>query len=147
MAGYKFRLQKLLDYKKSMEEERKNELSLANKRLELEKNRLLELIQMLNEMNSSFQEKTSFGMTANELKLLANYIDYYKRSIKEQRIRIKMAEDYLSTCREELIKATQEKRMMEKLREIDHKKYLYSEQKKEEKLVDDLVSFKESNKS
>jgi flagellar FliJ protein len=98
-------------------------------------------------MQNTFLEKTSLGMAVNELKLLANYIDYYKRSIKDQKIRIKMAEDYMSSCREELIKATQEKKMMEKLNEIDYKKYLYSEQKKEEKLVDDLVSFKESNKS
>jgi flagellar FliJ protein len=58
-----------------------------------------------------------------------------------------MAEDYVSDCRAELIKATQEKKMMEKLKEIDYNKFLYQEQKKEEKLVDDLVSFKESNKS
>ena len=147
MAGYKFKMQKLLDYKMSIEEEKKNELSLAIKRLEDEKSKLEELKQKQNEMNNSFQEKTSCGMAVNELKLLANYIDYYKRSIKEQRIKIKMAEDYLSTCREELIKAIQEKKMMEKLKEIDYRKYLYSEQKKEEKLVDDLVSFKESNKS
>lgn len=147
MAAYKFGLQKLLDYKISMEEEKKNELSLAIKRLEVEKNKLMELKQKQNEMNSFFQEKTSHGLAVNELKLLANYIDYYKRSIKEQRIKIKMAEDYLSICRDELIKATQEKKMMEKLKEIDYGKYLYSEQKKEEKLVDDLVSFKESNKS
>jgi len=147
MAAYKFRLQKLLNYKVNKEEEKKNELSIASKRLEKEKNRLLELKQKLNEMNSTFQEKTSQGMAVNELKLLVNYIDYYKRSIKEQRIKVKMAEDYLSTCREELIKATQEKKMIEKLKEIDYGKYLYEEQKKEEKLVDDLVSFKESNNS
>jgi flagellar FliJ protein len=37
--------------------------------------------------------------------------------------------------------------MIEKLKEKDFEKYLYQEQKKEEKLVDDLVSFKENNKS
>lgn len=147
MAVYKFKLQKLLDFKISMEEEKKNELSLAMKRLEEEKNRLSQLKEKQNEMNNTFKEKTSLGMAVNELKLLANYIDYYKRSVKEQRIKIKMAEDYLSSCREELIKVTQEKKMMEKLKEIDYKKYLYGEQKKEEKLVDDLVSFKESKNS
>ena len=144
MAVYKFKLQKLLDYKISIEEEKKNELSLAMKRLDVEKQKLVELKQKQSEMNSDFQEKSSCGMPVNELKLLANYIDYYKRSIKEQKIKIKMAEDYLSTCREELIKATQEKKMMERLKEIDFKKYLYEEQKKEDKLIDDLVSFKES---
>lgn len=147
MAVYKFRLQKLLDYKKSLEEEKKNELGKAFKRLEEEKNRLFALKQSLNEMNSTFQEKTSQGLAVNKLKILANYIDYYKRGIKEQRTKIKMAEEYLSICREELIKATQEKKMIEKLKETDYNKYLYNEQKKEEKLVDELVSFKESSNS
>ena len=147
MSVHKFRLQKLLDYKISVEEEKKNELSIAIKRLENEKNRLQELKQRLNEMNGALHERTSGGIAANELKILADYIDYYKRSIKEQKFKIKMAEDYLSICREELIKATQEKKMIEKLKEMDYNNYLYDEQKKEEKLVDDLVSFKESNKS
>lgn len=147
MAAYKFKLQKLLDYKISMEEEKKNELGLAVKRLEEEKSRLQELKHEQDEMQRTFKEKTSMGVAVNELKLLANYIDYYKRSIKEQKTRIKMAEDYLSCCRESLIKATQEKKMMEKLKEADYGKYLHNEQKKEERLVDDLVSFKESNNS
>lgn len=147
MAAYKFKLQKLLDYKTDAEEQRKNELGLALKRLEEEKGLLKELLAKLQEMNNTFHKKTSEGLAANELKLLTNYIDYYKRSIKEQKVKVKMAEDYVESCRNALIKATQEKKMMEKLKEIDYGKHLYNEQKKEEKLVDDLVSFKESNNS
>ena len=147
MAVYKFRLQKLFDYKTKVEEEKKNKLGSAVKRLEKEKHKIAELKKEFSDMQSLFQEKTSQGMAVNELKILANYIDYYKRGIKAQKVRIKMAEDYLSACREELIAATREKRMIEKLKEMDYSKYLYEEQKKEEKLVDDLVSFKESNKS
>ena len=147
MAVYKFRLQKLLDYKTKVEEEKKNKLGSAVKRLEKEKRRMAELKREFSNMQSLFHEKTSQGMAVNELKILANYIDYYKRGIKAQKVRIKMAEDYLSACREELIAATRGKRMIEKLKEMDYSKYLYEEQKKEEKLVDDLVSFKESNKS
>lgn len=147
MAAYKFKLQKLLDFRTNMEEEKKNQLSLALKRLEQEKDRLSELKARQREMDKALKEKTSQGIAVNELKLLMNYIDYYKRGIKEQKTRIKMAEDYASACREELIKATQGKKMIEKLKEIDYKKYLYEEQKKEEKFIDDLVSFKGSNNS
>jgi flagellar FliJ protein len=136
-----------LDYKIKIEDEKKNKLGAAIKRLEKEKRRMAELKRKFSEMQDLFQEKTSQGLAVNELKILANYIDYYKRGIKEQKVRIKMAEDYLSICREELIAATREKKMIEKIKEKDYSKYLYEEQKKEEKLVDDLVSFKESNKS
>lgn len=147
MAVYKFKLQKLLDYKIKVEEEKRNKLGSALKRLENEKRRMFELKRKFSDMEGLYRQKTSQGMSVNELKILANYIDYYKRDIKEQKVRIKMAEDYVTVCREELIYATREKRMIEKLREKDYSKYLYEEQKKEEKLIDDLVSFKESNKS
>ncbi len=145
MAIYRFKLQKLLDYKTSIEEKKKNELGIAVQRLEKEKRRLDELKQKLSESDNTFKKEASAGMTVNKLKILRDYIDYYKRSIKSQRVRIKMAEDYLASCREELVKATREKKMIIKLKEIDHSKFLYNEQKKEEKIVDDLVSFKESN--
>lgn len=147
MAVYKFRLQKLLDYKESLEQEKKNQLSIAVKRLEEEKNKILELKSMLKSMDSKFHQKTSEGLSVNKLKILANYIDYYKRRIKEQKIKIKMAEDYVSICREELIKASREKKMIEKLKDKNYNKFLYNEQKNEEKLVDDLVSYKESSNS
>lgn len=147
MAGYRFKLQKLLDLRISTEEEKKNQLGLAIKRLEQERDKLEHLKAELEDMKRDFAEKSSHGTGVNDLKLLLGYIDYYKRSIKEQKLKVKMAEDHLSNCREELIKATQEKKIMEKLKEMDYEKYLYQEGKKEEKLVDDLVSFKESNKS
>jgi flagellar FliJ protein len=147
MAAYRFGLQKLMDFREKMEDEKKNQLSLAQKRLEQERDKLSELRKRQKEMEKAFNEKTSKGIAVNELKLLMNYIDYYKREIKQQRMKIKMAEDYVAACRQELITATQEKKMIEKLKEIDFKKHLYEEQKKEEKLIDDLVSFKGSNNS
>jgi flagellar FliJ protein len=57
-----------------------------------------------------------------------------------------MAEEYLSDCRHKLVIAVQDRKIMEKLREIDYGKYIYIEQKNEEKLIDDLVSFKQSNR-
>lgn len=147
MAGYKYNLQRLLDIRISKEQEKKNQMGLAVQRLEKEKQRLKLIKEELYLMKNRFAEETSEGMEVNELKLLINYINYYKRSIKDQKLKIKMAEDHLSICRAELLTATQEKKMIEKLKEKDFEKYLYQEQKKEEKLVDDLVSFKENNKS
>lgn len=147
MARYKYNLQKLLDIRVSIEQEKKNQMGLAIQRLDKEKQRLKLIKGELDLMKNRFAEETSEGMEVNELKLLINYIDYYKRSIKDQKLKIKMSEDHLSVCRAELLKATQEKKMIEKLKEKDFEKFLYQEQKKEEKLVDDLVSFKDNNKS
>ncbi len=147
MAGYKFRLQRILDLKESMEEEKKNELRLALKRLEDEKNKLAEIQHRHADMQADFNGQAAAGLPVSQLKLLLTYIEYFKKRLREQHLKIKMAEDYADSCRQVLIKATQEKKMMEKLKEIDYKKHLYNEQKKDDKLVDDLISFKEGNKA
>lgn len=147
MAGYKFRLQRILDLKESMEEEKKNELGLALKRLEDERSKLEAIKNQLSDMQKEFRSQTSEGIPVSQLRVLLTYIEYYKKGIKDQKLKIKMAEDYSDSCREELIKASQEKKMMEKLKEIDYKKHLYNEQKKDDKLIDDLISFKEGNKA
>ena len=146
MATYKFKLQNVLNIKENIETEKKNEFGLAVQRLDTEKSRQEELRFEMQEANSIFEDETKQGIPISQLKLYADAIEYYKKRLKNQRMLVKMAEDYLESCREELIKATQEKKMIEKLKEIDHVKYLYEEQKKEDKLVDDLVSFKESQK-
>ncbi|HWR60326.1 MAG TPA: hypothetical protein VN580_01865, partial [Clostridia bacterium] len=65
MAAYKFKLQKLLDFRTNMEEEKKNQLSLALKRLEQEKDRLSELKARQREMDKALKEKTSQGIAVN----------------------------------------------------------------------------------
>jgi len=50
MAVYKFKLQKLLDYKIKIEDEKKNKLGAAIKRLEKEKRRMAELKRKFSEI-------------------------------------------------------------------------------------------------
>ena len=146
MAGYKYNLQKVLELKENIEDEKKNELAVALKRLENEKEKLEILKEKMQQEEAGFQETTTEGIPVNQLKMIIDNIEYYKRNIKKQKLAIKMAQEYSDQCRMQLVRATQEKKMMEKLKEIDFKEYLYEEQKKEERLVDDLVTFKESSK-
>jgi len=95
---------------------------------------------------TDIEKVASQGVSVADLLLQQKYKEYYKKSILNQKVKIKMAQEHLENCRHQLIKAVQDRKMMEKLKEIDHEKYLYEEQKIEEKLVDDLVSFKDGNK-
>ncbi len=144
--AHKFKLQRLLDVREMIEEEKKTEMGNAVQRLENEKRELIRLNHERENMSREFGVKAEKGTTVWKLQEMAGYIEYFKKAEKLQRLRIKMAENYLEKCREELIKASQEKKMIEKLKEIDLKKYLYEEQLKEAKIVDDLISFKEMRK-
>lgn len=144
--AHKFKLQRLLDVREMIEEEKKTEMGNAVQRLEHENQELIRLHLERDIMTREFGVVAGNGTTVGKLKEISTYIEFFKKAEKLQKVRIKMAESYLEKCREELVKASQEKKMIEKLKEIDLKKYLYEEKLKDDKIVDDLVSFKEMRK-
>lgn len=146
MTGYKYKLQSILKLKENVEKEKKNEFGAATQRIEKEKLKLEQLNAEMYNVNSDIEKSASEGVSVAELLMQQQFKEYYKSSIINQKVKVKMAEEYLEDCRHQLVKAMQDKKMMEKLKEIDYEKYLYNEQKNEEKLVDDLVSFKKGSK-
>ena len=144
--AHKYKLQRLLDVRGMIEEEKKVEMGNAVQRLESEKNELIRINEERAIMAKEFGIEAEKGTTVGKLQEIAGYLDYFKKTEKLQKLRIKMAENYLEKCREDLLKASQEKKMIEKLKEIDLEKYIQGEKIKEDKIVDDLVSFKETKK-
>lgn len=146
MAGYKFKLQNILKLRQGIEKDKKNEFGAATQRFENEKLKLEHLNAEMYNMHAKFEEIAAQGASAGELRRQQQYKTYYNHSISNQKVRVNMSEEHLENCRQELVKAVQNRKMLEKLKEIDFSKFTYHEQKTEEKLVDDLVSFKGSNK-
>lgn len=146
MAGYKFKLQNILKLRQGTEKDKKNEFGAATQRFESEKLKLEHLNAEMYNMYAKIEEIAVQGTSAGELLMQQQYKKYYKHSISNQKVRVNMSEEHLENCRLELVKAVQDRKMLEKLKEIDFQKYTYNEQKVEEKLVDDLVSFKGSGK-
>ena len=143
MAGYKFKLQNILKLKEGMEKEKMNDFGAATQRFEHEKLKLEQLSAEMYSMYGEIERAAAQGISIGDLMQQHQFKEYYKHSISNQMVRTNMAEEHLEGCRQELIKAVQDRKIMEKLREIDYDKYLYNELKNEEKLVDDLVSFKQ----
>ena len=146
MAGYKYKLQNILKLRESIEKDKKNEFGVATQRLDKEKLKLKQLNAEMYNMCDSIEKAVSKGIKCNELLVQHQFKNYYKGCISDQTIKSQMAEEHLTYCRQKLVVAVQDRKIMEKLKEIDFEKYKYTEQKIEEKLVDDLVSFKHSNK-
>lgn len=146
MAKYRFKLQNILKLKNDIEKDKKNQFGVAIQRFENEKLKLEQLNAEMYNMCSETEKAAEQGISVKKLLLQQRFKEYYKHSISNQVVRIQMAEQHLDNCREELVKAVQDRKIMEKLKEKDYQRYLYAEQKNEEKLVGDLVSFKQSKK-
>lgn len=140
MMGYNFRLEKVLNYKENIENLKKAQYGDVNRRLNNEEEKLMNynihkenLLTKINESNKN----TSVG----NLKLYNNYLQDISSSIKKQESLISDIKDELEKTKEELLIAMKEKKAFEKLKENDYNEFLSEVKKKEEKIVDGIVTF------
>lgn len=145
MAKFSFKLQSLLNIKIQMEESLKNELGKATRKLEQEKNKLLLLEQENEECISTLKSKSTSGITVSKIQEYNSYLSLLKDKIKIQKENINYAQSIVDKYREQLIKMMQEKEILQKLKEKKHEEYLQEQAKAEQRINDEIVSYKYHN--
>lgn len=140
--AFKYQFETILNLKMRMEDMKKGELKLALDRLEKEKEKLIELNKDKEIQYEVVKEKQKNKFTAEDLKLFNNYIDALNKKINYQETMVAKEEKKVNKVREELIKASKEKRMFEKLKEKKLEEYMQEYYAGEQQVVDNIVSFK-----
>lgn len=143
---YKFKFQKVLEYRKSIEDQKKNTLSLYNKRYLNAKEDLDNLNHSLQYSNDMLEQQVNSGVSINELRSMHEEQKYYREGIRNKTKVLIKAEEDVKQGRYELMKAMQNKKTMERLKEIYYDEYQYDEQRKFEKHIEEIISFKECDK-
>lgn len=144
MPGFKFRLQKILEHRETLENIKKGEFSKAQAELNLEIEKLEELENSKQSIFREKQEKSQTSTTMNELQKYNNYLIDLDRMMKLQAETIELVKEKVEKARKELIEATKDKKIIEKLRVRDYQEFLYEEKIKEEKANDQFVSYSSS---
>jgi len=143
MDKFNFKLEKVLDYKKIIEIDKKGEYGKAKQKLIKEENVLEDYNRykdnIKNERNLSI-DKTNIA----NLKLYNDYLLDIDRRILEQEKIVDKTKEKLEIAKDELLEATKEKKTFERLKENRYEEYLYSMKKEEEKIIDTIVTFKGS---
>lgn len=140
MSSYNFRLEKVLNYKETLEDFKKTEYGDLHQKLNREENILLDYNmykESLLKDNKFSTEKISIG----NLKLFNNYLKDISKNIEDQEQIVNETKKELEKAKEEMLIAMQEKKSFEKLKEKDYQEYLYNSKKKEEKIIDEIVTF------
>lgn len=147
MAKFVFKFQPILDLKIQMEDSLKNELGKAIHKLEHEKDVLKSIESEREEAINQFNEKSSRGIVVEKLKEYNNYISFLMVRINQQKENVKDAQKNVDKYREQLIKAVQEREMLDKLKEKKLQEYMKEQHQLEQKLIDEVVSYKYAAKS
>lgn len=141
MHKFAFRLESVLNLKTQMEDNAKNNLARATKELDNHKVYLEELKNVNDVSMSSLTEEVDEGIPVYRVQIYNNYLSLMKEKIANQKENVNIAERNVDTNREYLIKAMQERKVLEKLKEKKYEEYTKEQLKEEQLGIDELNSF------
>lgn len=147
MARFRFPLQNILNMKEKLEDQAKNEYGQAHAKL-LQEQELLDMIlarhaQAQQELKQMLREVLS----VSEVRRKENAVDILKSYVEQQRLVVRRCEKQLEIAREKLTEAMKERKIFEKLREKALEEFRKEEGIKEQKEVDELMSYKYGTKT
>ncbi len=147
MAKFVFPLNSILNIKEKLEDQKRLEFGRAVSRFEQEKQKKILLIKEKEYYISFFRSSIEKGINPNELLNCNDYIEIIKQKIVMQQKAIEKAEQYVNETRQELVEASKQKKMYAILKENKLGEFLKEEKITEQKLVDEIVSYKFNNRS
>ena len=138
MQKFRFKLQRLLDFRKIREEQAEAEFAKATRVFLHEKELLRQLETKLADTFSRLkqeQEKLSSLLT---LKLFQDYIDTTREGIKLQTVKVAAAADRRQQCLRKLEEAARKRKGVESLKEKKLQQYHEEALKEEQAFLDEL---------
>ncbi|MBO8167976.1 MAG: flagellar export protein FliJ [Thermoanaerobacteraceae bacterium] len=134
---FRFRLQKVLDYKQSIEEEKKLELGYAYRLRQQEAARLKRYQQQ--------KERALVSSRTGKLDLVSlrqrqQYLDVMDKKIASQVERLEAAEKRVSEKQVELRQAMQERKAFDRLKERQKQQFAYEFNRQQQKLLDEVAT-------
>lgn len=137
MEPFKFKLQKVLEYKETIEEEKKEQFVLALKFLMNKEKELQACIDLKKSSNDYFSELKSSA----DFQSFTRYIDFLDKKIEKAKYNVEKAKEDLEGKKQDLIKSTSDRKVLDKLKEQAKHDFDFESNRKEQKQNDDFALF------
>lgn len=142
MAGFVFKLESFLKIKEKLEEKAKTEYGKAISKLEEEKNILEQFENKKIQTITDFKNSIEKNINTYQIKCINEFIVLIDKKIEEQKENVQKAYEFSEEKRKELINTMKDKKMFETLKEKEKENYIKEVLQKEQKIVDEIVSYK-----
>lgn len=137
---FKFKLQALLKFRKSQEEEKMREMALINSEV-VEKNlKITDLRSNRKENIADFTVETGKATNINTLRLYQDYLAGCDHDILDTTYEVAKVTERLDRKREELVEYVRRRRALELLRDRQEKNYNLHMKRHEQKVTDEIAS-------
>ncbi len=147
MACFRFSMQNILNMKEKLEDQAKNEYAQANARLLREQEKLEKIVARREEAREKLKLVLCETLSVDEIRTRENAVEVLKFYAMQQQLAVMRCEKEVEVAREKLSEAMKERKIFEKLREKAFEEFVFEEKKREQKEVDELMSYKHGTKA
>lgn len=144
MVNFDFKLERVLNYKKTVENFKKNKYGMMRQKLIKEEDKL----NNFNDHKKTIIEEKNMSnikIKAGDLAMYNSYINDLNIQIKKQEEIVIETKENLERAKDEMIVSIKEKKIFEKLKENKYEEYICELKKQEEKQNDTLLNYRISN--
>ncbi len=135
-------MQNLLDMKEKLEEQAKNNYSQANMRLMEAEEELRRLRDRVAEAQELLRLEIESSLDVRSIRRRENAIEILRMYVRQQEFVVLQRQKDVEAARELLNEAMKERKTYEKLRERAFEEFKLEENRKEQKEIDELVSYR-----
>lgn len=146
MPRFQFRLQQFLGVKEQIESQKELEYAKAIRTLEEEKQKLADFINRKDDAVENLRKSVAKKISPFEIRRYNNNIERLKHQIRVQEERVEAAKNFVEQKRQELVQAMKERKALEIVKDKQREEFLKEQDMAERKQVDELISFKHSEK-
>jgi len=144
---FRFPLESLLRYRRQKEDAEMYELSNRIRSMRATQADLEMIKKRIAHLTIAAQEQISAAVTAPVIALYSAYLHQLRQLGIEAQDKLKQAQAEIERQREKLIKASVDRKIMERFKEIQHQAYNEAEAKKDQKAIDEINTLKAGRKN
>lgn len=138
-------MQNILSMKEKIEEQEKVEYSQVMMRFNEEQDKLNDLIERQSMAEVELKNTINEVLNIREVREKEDSLEIIKMYVREQQFVVNACEEEVRQARERLNEAMKERKIYEKLREKAFEEFMQEENKREQKEIDELVSYRYGN--
>lgn len=141
MAKFRYKMQSILNIKLKMETQAKQEFAMAKLALDEEEQKLEALYQRKRGYEKEAEGLLTGGLHVQDIRDNKAAILKMDEYIKEQKVRVQIAETAVERARLKLQEVMRERKTQETLRDKAFEEFMREENRKESKEIDELTSY------
>lgn len=142
MARFIFSMQNILNMKEKLEEQAKNNFAQANRSLQEALFQQKQCENRLEAGKQALKEAMLENLKVGQIRRKEDDVEIFRMYLRQQILVVKQKEKEVEVARQHLNEAMKERKTFEKLKEKAFEKIVAEENQKEQKEVDELVSYR-----